>query len=471
MTTQNIDACLPSVHTLPDPLCGAGDMYGKSVLQRESGAARYIPMGAPLPGREERAFIPQPPESLAQAKLPEAFVEALLLKVLLFRGRSTGADVARQIALPCQLLEKLLQRLKNSRLIELKGQASLNDYFYELTDLGTQQAGKQIEQCFYSGAAPVALEDYVAAVAAQLPQKADLNVQTLRQAFDGLTISNEMVSRIGRAVLSGRGLFLYGPSGNGKTSIAERITRVFGSSIWIPRAVIASGQIVRVFDPTCHEEVRRNHGVVLAGGDKFDQRWVRIRRPTLIVGGELKMESLDIVPHNSGVSEAPLQMKSNCGTLVIDDFGRQQISPAALLNRWIVPLEKRYDYLNLPSGAKLQVPFEQFVIFSTNLQPSSLVDEAFLRRIPFKIDVANPTDDQFRSLFMATADRLGIPHSEEMLDYLVTRHYRAPGREFRFSHPRDLLHHVAIYCDLLRIPRALSVETLDAAVGDYFATR
>lgn len=479
MTIQQIDSHIDLTDVLLEHLCGRAGGAVKSVRESETGDVRSSPrngqaFSGKLPERTQDTrpdqFIPPMPDSLVQAKLSDPFVTALLLKILLYRGRSAGADVARHIALPFGLVEKLLQRLKNDHLVELKGQVALNDYHFELTELGVERARHHVEQCPYGGAAPVAVEDYVAAVAAQAPQHAKPNLESLRRAFAGLILSSDMLLRVGRAVHSGRGLFLHGAPGNGKTSIAERITQAFGSNVWIPRAIIASGQIVRVFDPICHEELPHSQGEWLGHDDKFDRRWVRIQRPTIVVGGELKMESLDITSNkDAGASEAPLQLKSNCGTLVIDDFGRQQISPTELLNRWVVPLEKRHDFLNLPNGCKLQVPFEQFVIFSTNLDPKALVDEAFLRRIPYKINVPNPTKTQFRDLFRETAASLGIAATEVMLDYLITRHYEAPGREFRFCHPRELLHHVAVYCDFLGIPRTLSVEAFDAAAGDYFA--
>ena len=432
-------------------------------LDSEFGRVPRADAPAGIRSLDENSFVPATPTSLSKARLTPAFVEGLLLKVLLYRGLTTGVDLAGHIGLLFGIVEKVLHRLKNERLVELKGQATLNDYFYELTDFGIERARQYVAQCPYGGAAPVALEDYYTSVAAQSPKSGSLRHEDLRRAFEGLTLSSDMIFRIGRAMLSRKGLFLHGPPGNGKSSIAERITRAFGSSIWIPRALLAAGQIVRLYDPTCHEARPENVG-------EFDRRWVRIRRPTVIVGGELRMESLDITPNReTGASEAPLQLKSNCGTLVIDDFGRQQISPAALLNRWIVPLERRRDYLNLPGGGKLQVPFEQFIIFSTNLEPKSLVDEAFLRRIPYKINVPNPTEKQFRGLFKRMAEALAIAQTEEVLDHLISRHYSATDREFRFCHPRDLLHHVAVYCDFHGLPRELTVAACDAAAGDYFA--
>ena len=225
-------------------------------------------------------------------------------------------------------------------------------------------------------------------------------------------LSPRMLDRLGPAMNSGRGLFLFGAAGNGKTSIAERVTRAFGQEIWIPRAIGIDGEIMRVFDPVNHEELPLEACEGLYDKRKIDRRWVRIRRPTLIVGGELTMSALEVTMNTStGICESPLQLKSNCGTLVIDDFGRQRMRIEELLNRWIVPLERRYDFLNMPNGKKIQVPFDQLIIFSTNLEPRDLVDEAFLRRIPYKIEVLDPSLDDFKGLFLLAGEEDGFSRS------------------------------------------------------------
>ena len=415
-------------------------------------------------------FVPLAPDSLAKAQLAAAEIEAILLKFFLTCGAATGHDAAQQIALPFFIVEKVLQSLKADLMLVLKGSASMGDYVYELTDAGTHRARKHADRCAYFGAAPVPLKDYSAAVAAQSLQRLQIGREQLRRAFADLTLGEDMFQRVGRAILSGKGLFLHGPPGNGKTSIAERVTMAFGTSIWIPRAISAWGEIIRVFDPSCHEELPPVAGDSLMNAEKVDRRWVRIRRPTIVVGGELLMDNLEItVNRETGIMEAPVQMKSNCGVLVIDDFGRQQIPPAALLNRWIVPLEKRHDYLNLASGRKIQVPFDQFIIFSTNLEPRDLVDEAFLRRIPYKIDVRNPTEDEFRRVFRQVADAARVEFRTEGLDHLIDKYYKGTGRQMRFCHPRDLVHQVTVYYRFLQQPPRTSVEALDAAATDYFS--
>jgi len=415
-------------------------------------------------------FQPMAPRSLEEAGLTESEVEALILKYLLQARTVSGAEIARQVALPFTVVEKLLSQMKEYRLVVYKSIASLHDYVYELTEIGAALGQRCAKQCTYFGAAPVNLYDYSVAVAAQSIHNLKVKPADVRKAFGDLTLSEVMQQRVGRAVCSGKGLFLYGAPGNGKTCIAERITKAYGLTIWIPRALNAFGEIIRLYDPSNHTLMPMSEGGGVLDSDKTDQRWVRIQRPTLVVGGELTLDSLEIrTDSHTGIAEAPLQLKSNCGTLVIDDFGRQRIAPAELLNRWIVPLEKRYDFLTVASGRKIQVPFDQFVIFSTNLEPRDLVDEAFLRRIPYKIDVADPTEDEFRSLFAQQAALAKVAWLPEDLDYLIEHCYRKTGRAMRFCHARDLLHQIEVYWDYFGEPPRLTCESIEASASNYFS--
>ncbi|MCR4415209.1 MAG: AAA family ATPase, partial [Thermoguttaceae bacterium] len=396
---------------------------------------------------DPNTFLPIEPESFQQAGLSDSEVEALALKYLLARGDASGREIAEQIKLPFVLVDTLLRQMKNDQLVVHRAAAPMNDFQYELTELGRERARRLAQHCSYFGAAPVALADYVAAVAAQSLTKQHPTAEALRQAFGDLLLSPKMLDRLGPAVNSGRGLFLYGAPGNGKTSIAERVTAAFGQYIWIPRAIGIDGEIIRLFDPVNHEEAPIEATPGLIDQRRIDKRWVRIRRPTIIAAGELTMASLEVAVNvSTGICEAPLQLKSNCGTLVIDDFGRQRMRIDELLNRWIVPLEKHYDFLNLPNGKKIQVPFDQLLVFSTNLEPQQLVDEAFLRRIPYKIEVLDPNEAEFRRLFELMAPKLGFEYRQEPVDYLIDRHYKRVGRPFRFCHPRDLLLQVRNFC-------------------------
>jgi predicted ATPase with chaperone activity len=415
-------------------------------------------------------FIPREPKNLREAGLTESEVESLILKYLLARGDAAGRDVAELVRLPFGLLDEMMRQMKFDQLLVYRGTSQVNDYIYQLTDLGRERARRLVEHCSYYGAAPVPLKDYIDGVGAQSLTKQHPTQDDLLRAFDDLLINKRMLTRLGPAINSGRGMFLFGPAGNGKTSIAERVTRAFGQFIWIPRAIGIDGEIIRLYDPNSHEEAPLPPNTALWDGAQIDKRWIRIRRPTIVTGGELQMENLEVTINTStGISEAPVQLKSNCGTLVIDDFGRQKMSIDTLLNRWIVPLEKRYDFLNLPNGKKIQVPFDQLIVFSTNLEPKDLVDEAFLRRIPYKIEVIDPTEEEFRELFKIMCPKLGFEYDDKAIDYVVEKHYRKVSRKMRCCQPRDLLQQVKNHCLYQNQPLKLSPEYFDLAVENYFA--
>ena len=415
-------------------------------------------------------FRPAVPQSLEQTGLTFEEVERLVLKYLFARGSATGRQVCIQICLPFRIVESVLKQLKREQLIALKGAAAASDYEFVITDTGRDRARGYTQECTYFGAAPVVLRDYLKAMASQSIAAHNATEEDLKAAFSDLILSQDLLDRLGPAVNSGRGLFLFGEPGNGKTSIAERITRAFSSTIWIPRTLGIDGDIIRIFDPGIHEvaeEATRDGLFDLSG---VDPRWVRIVRPTVVAGGELTMSELEVTQNlQTKICEAPLQLKSNCGTLVIDDFGRQRMPVEELLNRWIVPLEKRYDFLNLPSGKKIQVPFDQLIIFSTNLEPKSLVDGAFLRRIPYKIHVEDPSEDEFHRLFELMAPNMGFEYDNSAITHLIEKHYRAVPRGFRACHPRDLLAQVKNYCNYKGLPKKLTPEYLDLAVENYFS--
>jgi hypothetical protein len=434
-----------------------------------SGEESAAPAGT-TSGAQEETFVPLEPKSFAEAGLTTSAVEALILKLLLSRGDTTGRQISDHLRLPFLILDELLRQMKADQLVVHKGAAPMNDFLYQLTDLGRERARRLAEHCTYFGAAPVALRDYIAAVAMQSLTKQHPTVDDLRNAFSDLLINPKMLRRLGPAINSGRGLFLFGAPGNGKTSIAERVTKAFGQHIWIPRAIGVDGEIIRLYDPNAHEETPLEPGSGLWDQSQIDRRWIRIRRPTVVVGGELTMDNLEVTLNTStGISEAPMQLKSNCGTLVIDDFGRQRMSTDELLNRWIVPLEKRYDYLNLANGKKIEVPFDQLVIFSTNLEPRDLVDDAFLRRIPYKIEVTDPNEAEFRDLFRMMAPKLGFEYNDDVVTYLLDTHYRPTGRPMRCCHPRDLLMQARNMYLYEGHPLELTQDAMDFAVENYFA--
>jgi hypothetical protein len=422
----------------------------------------------------EEAFAPVAPKKLVEAGLTEALVEELALKYMLANGEVSIRQVSEQLKLQFSICEQLIYKLKTDQLIAFVNQAHIGDFFCRLSEAGRDRARRLTDACSYFGSAPVSFNEYVRSVKAQTITAQNPSLYDLQLAFADLQISRDMLLRLGPAINSGRGMFLFGNPGNGKTSIAERVTAAFGETIWIPRAVFVDNDIIRIFDPMNHHEVpltkEERRPANLLNNDSIDQRWVRIKRPTIVVGGELRMEHLEIQYNpSSGTSEAPVQMKSNNGVLLIDDFGRQKISVVDLLNRWIVPLDRRHDYLTTTSGKKIQVPFDQLVIFSTNLEPRDLVDDAFLRRIPYKLEVPDPKHSEFLSLFEIMCGRMQCPWNREMVDYLIEKHYLPAQRPFRNCHPRDILLQVKNYCSFMGEPYRMTRENIDWAVESYFS--
>jgi predicted ATPase with chaperone activity len=427
-----------------------------------------MPINAEANGK--KLFVPEAVTSFDETGLSPAMIESLVLKFLANIGTASGRRIAVELGLPFGPFPDFLRQLKNQQVVAYANSATANDYIYSLTDSGRLRAKLYFEECAYVGTAPVPFDDYLESVAAQTittehPQEADL-----RRAFSDLLVSDSIFAVLGPAINSGRGMFLYGYPGNGKTSIAERITRCFGSTVWIPKVLFVEGQLIKLFDMANHEPIEiENTGGLL---DEFDvdRRWVQIRRPTIVAGGELRMEDLEIhYDHSTKFSEAPLQLKSNLGTFLIDDFGRQRMQPLELLNRWIVPLEKRYDFLTLANGKKIRVPFDQLILFSTNLEPKQLVDEAFLRRIPYKINAADPTEPMFRKMIDIFAPKLGFQEIDgAAVDYLIQHHYHRVNRPFRCCQPRDLLLQVRNYCVYNALPLELKPEYFDFAAMNYF---
>lgn len=455
-----------------------GDDPSWAVAAKQAAPAA-LAMPQPTGHREPKAeqnhrgsFVPREPLSFREAGLSDPQVEALVLKFLLNTGGNTGREIADQVALPFGIVEPLLRSMKHDQLVVYRSGTPIGDYTYELTSRGAERARSYAQQSTYFGTAPVTLADYIASVDAQSLRHEKPRLADLKRTFGELVLGDQRLQQLGEAMNLGLGFFLHGPPGNGKTSIAERVTAAFGEALWIPRAINAGGEIIRVYDPSQHELLPWNDDEENLSDRRVDRRWVRVRRPTIIVGGELQLENLEVTTNPvTGISEAPIQLKSTCGTLVIDDFGRQKFDVAALLNRLIIPLERRIDILNLPSGRSFRVPFDLMVVFATNLEPESLVDEAFLRRVPFTIAVDDPTEIEFREVFRRTAQRMGLKCEHEQVDYLLKKHYRQGSRKLRFCHPRDLLQQVRNSCDFLAQPMEVTNENLDGAVKNCLALR
>ena len=427
---------------------------------------------ADLPRPAARKNIaPEAPRSLADAGLTVDQLEQLLVKTL-FTGEATGQTLADRTCLPYGILEPVFERLRAERQVEVRGGAGTGTvmYRYALTDLGRDRASRYLDINQYVGPAPVPLTAYVAAMKAFALSRGDIDRRRLHQGFSHLVVGDAILERIGPAMNANKAVFLYGPPGNGKTVLGEGMGRALGGNMYVPHALDIDGQIVTLFDPINHQcvEHETDQSSVIAA-PPFDKRWVRIRRPVAIVGGELTLEMLDLTFNPmSKLHEAPIQLKANGGVLLVDDFGRQQTRPQDLLNRWIVPLESRIDYLTLSTGRKFQVPFEVLIVFATNLDPASLADEAFLRRIPYKIAVTDPTADEFTRIFEMNCRRRRLRFHPVMVTYLQRRHYEPAGRPFRACHPRDLLEQVDALCRYRGIEPSITRELLDRACENYF---
>jgi predicted ATPase with chaperone activity len=409
---------------------------------------------------------PPEPASLNDLGIPPAEVESLVLKVLLQRGNCTGSAVAEVVCLPRTIVGEMLDRLRNELLVTIKSSSGIHDYIYQLSDAGFNRAQQHAARCNFTGAAPVVFEQYIQSVRSQSIESAPFSLGQLRRALSHLVLHPTLISQIAQALNDGRGLFLYGAPGNGKTSIAERVCNSFGQSVWIPQTITIHGELLRLYDPSCHELVASPQLDAL----KYDRRWVLIRRPTIVVGGELTLDYLETRFNTvAGIAEAPVQLKSNCGALVIDDFGRQRVSSTQILNRLIVPLEKHCDYLYLASGRQIQVPFDQLLVLSTNLEPRDLLDEAFQRRIPYKVEVGDPNEAEFRELIKRQATELKFEHDPAAVEHLIEQHYRRAHRAFRFCHPRDLMRQIKNFCEVHGQPKQLTPDYFDLAVQNYFA--
>ena len=417
----------------------------------------------------DERFCPTEPRSIEETGLSPALIESLICKRLTVSGTMSGRAIAESVCLPFRVLEGLFDELRTRQVTVHSGTAPFNDFYYVLTEAGQRRAKLYQQACAFVGPAPVPMREYVMSVEAQCISTESPSAEDLARACHDISVDETWFDMVGPAVNSGAGMFLYGAPGNGKSTLAKCITMCFGQEIWIPRTLVEDGQIIKLFDASFHNEISETDEGILKN-QAFDRRWAKIQRPTVIVGGELTLDNLEI-RHDpiSNVNEAPLQLKSNGGCLVLDDFGRQRIEPAELLNRWIMPLEDGHDYLTLSTGKKIEVPFEQIIIFSTNLEPRDLVDEAFLRRIPYKIELSDPGEEEYFFLFKLYADTFGCRYDSAAVRYLLDTHYRPAGRALRRCHPRDLLKQVRNYCRYKRIPFEMRPEHFDRVVNSYFA--
>jgi hypothetical protein len=412
-----------------------------------------------------------PPATIAESGLNPETLSQLLLKTLI-AGEASGSGLADKLKLPYSLLESLVQHARIEKLIEVRGTSGAGSagYRYMLTDLGRDRAQQYMDVSRYVGSAPVPLAQYNAYARACMAARTPVSRDQLATGFDELIVNRRMFDKLGPAVNSGKSLFLYGAPGNGKTVVAEGIGRALGADMYVPHAIDVDGQIITMFDPVNHQRsVPVSESLSVIASSTLDQRWERIRRPVVVVGGELTLEMLDLSFNPiSKFYEAPIQLKANGGVFVVDDFGRQRIPPRDLLNRWIVPLESRVDYLTLHTGRKFEIPFNVFIVFATNLKPESLADEAFLRRIPYKILAQNPTVGEYCQIFELNCRKRGLAFDPVMVEYLNRQYYQPRKLQMRACHPRDLVEQVVDICRYHHKTPGITRELLDQACGSYF---
>jgi predicted ATPase with chaperone activity len=414
------------------------------------------------------------PQSIDQMNMPPSILSDILLRLLYNEGNVSTKRINQVMRVPL-VMDEMLDWLRKEKLIEIShspmNTGSLS-YTYKLTNQGIERAQMALDRCHYVGPPPIAVDIYQQVIELQTENTVQIPCEEMKAALTDMILPSDFHTYIGPAINSGTSILLYGPPGNGKTTIAQIVSELMGTlePIWLPYALTFGGQIIQVYDRNFHisAEFPEDEGLPA----RIDGRWGYFNRPAVAVGGELRMEALDLhIDPTTKTYEAPIQLKANGGLLLIDDFGRQQIDPVQMLNRWIVPLESGVDYLRMQTGQAIEMPFRQLVIFSTNLDPYALGDDAFYRRIHMKIGVFSPNEERYRTIFMDMANHYGIPFSESVYAHLLNRWYSQEGRKMQAVHPRDLLKIVKALCEYDNAPLEMTPARIDKACECYFVDR
>lgn len=420
-------------------------------------------------------LAPPEPESLEQTGLAESVVEHLILKILYFRGELYGQDLSIAIGLKFSVIQDLVEALKLRHHVQIKKSLGVGNVasLFALTEAGRARAREHLESNQYSGPAPVPFHQYVNLVRQQRPREGWLTKEALAKAFKGMVLTESILRQIGPAISSATSLLLHGKPGDGKTFLIESLVNLDSAPIFLPYAIECQGNIVQLYDPVYHQRVDavdpEPAALAVSIERSYDRRWAKCKRPFIVSGGELALDMLDLqYNRTSKIYEAPFQLKANNGIYLIDDFGRQRATPAEVLNRWIVPMERRVDYLSFLTGGKMTAPFEAFLVFSTNLNPSDLGDEAFLRRIQYKMLLRGPAENEFIRIFEAFCTTRKLPFSRDLIQRFIDKHYRRSGKAFRRCHPRDVLSHALNLMHFEKLPFALTDEILDRAFDSCF---